>query len=112
MPGARHDTRAWRESGLAARLDGCDVLGDLGYIGAGITTGRRKPPGHDHTETQRQANTALASLRSHNEHVIAHLKNWKMLSHRYRGPLHKLPEAVRAITALHFFRDHFNMPNE
>ena len=38
------------------------------------------------------------------EHIIAHLKNWKILSHRYRGPLDKLGEVIRAIVALHFFR--------
>jgi hypothetical protein len=38
------------------------------------------------------------------EHIIAHLKNWKILSHRYRGPLDKLGEAIRAIVTLHFFR--------
>jgi hypothetical protein len=41
------------------------------------------------------------------EHIIAHVKNWKILSHRYRGPLDKLPEAVRAVVALHFFRYSF-----
>jgi hypothetical protein len=41
------------------------------------------------------------------EHIIAHLKNWKMLSHRYRAPLDKLPEAIKAVQALHFFRYSF-----
>ncbi|WP_416966835.1 transposase family protein [Streptomyces sp. 4F14] len=65
-----------------------------------MITGRRKPPKQDHTPAQLAANTVLARFRSHNEHVIARLKNWKMLSHRCRPPLEKLPEAVQVIVFL------------
>ena len=40
------------------------------------------------------------------EHAIAHLKTWRMLSEeggRYRGPLGKYPEVVKAIVGLFFF---------
>jgi hypothetical protein len=107
MPGAWHDSHAWRECGLPERLAGLERCGDLGYIGTEMITGRRKLPGQEHTQLQLQANTTIASFRSHNEHVIGHLKNWKMLSHRYRGPLKKLTEAVRAIVALQLFRTHY-----
>ncbi len=105
VPGARHDAYAYHASGLAARLEGLDVLGDLGYVGVDdLTTGFKKPSGGELTADQKEANWQIGSFRSHNEHVIGHLKNWKMLSHRYRGPLEKLTGAVRAIVALHFFR--------
>lgn len=112
LPGAWHDTHAWAESSLPERLTGLDLCGDLGYIGTSMITGRRKPPGQDHTTAQLEANTTIASFRSHNEHVIGHLKNWKMLSHRYRPPLEKLPEAIRAIIALQLFRTHHKQPYE
>lgn len=107
VPGCHHDAYAWKASGLADRLTGHEIACDLGYIGLGLITGRRKPPGQDHTPAQDEANTAISRFRSHNEHVIAHLKNWKMLSHRYRSPLRKLPETVRAIVALQLFRTHW-----
>jgi hypothetical protein len=104
VPGARHDAHAWPASGLADRLADSDVLGDLGYLGCGLVTGTRKPAGAEISEDRQLANKALNAFRARMEHIIAHLKNWKILSHRYRGPLDKLGEAIRAIVALHFFR--------
>jgi DDE superfamily endonuclease/Helix-turn-helix of DDE superfamily endonuclease len=107
VPGAWHDTHALAECGLPEQLTGLQLCGDLGYLGTGMITGRRKPPGQEHTAAQLKANQTIASFRSHNEHVIGHLKNWKILSHRYRPPLEKLSEAVRAIVALQLFRTHY-----
>jgi DDE superfamily endonuclease len=107
IPGARHDAHAWHASGMATLLADLDVVGDLGYLGLGLTTGTRKPPGAELSEDRAQANQALSRYRARMEHIIAHVKNWKILSHRYRGPLDKLPEAIRAVVALHFFRYSF-----
>jgi hypothetical protein len=107
VPGARHDAHAWAASGLAERLADFDIIGDLGYLGLRLTTGTRKPPGAELSEDRMHANKALNQFRARMEHIIAHLKNWKMLSHRYRGPLDKLGEVIRAIVALHFFRYSF-----
>jgi hypothetical protein len=104
VPGARHDAHAWAASALADRLADLDVLGDLGYLGLGLTTGTRKPAGAELSTDRQQANRALNQFRARMEHIIAHLKNWKILSHRYRGPLDKLGEVICAIVALHFFR--------
>jgi hypothetical protein len=104
VPGARHDAHAWAASGLAERLTGLHVVGDLGYLGLGLTTGTRKPAGAELSEDRKQANRALNQYRARAEHIIAHLKNWKILSHRYRGPLDKITEVIQAVVALHFFR--------
>jgi hypothetical protein len=104
VPGARHDAHAWSASGLAERLADFDIVGDLGYLGLGLATGTRKPPGTELSDDRAQANKVLNQFRARMEHIIAHLKNWKILSHRYRGPLDKLGEVIRAIVALHFFR--------
>jgi hypothetical protein len=55
--GARHDTHAWTTSGLAERLAGFDIVGDLGYLGLGLITGTRKPPGADLPEDRQHAST-------------------------------------------------------
>src|ERR671927_195695 len=60
---------------------------------------RRQP-----ATSRRQHRTADHAPTHLMKHIIAHLKNWKILSHRYRGPLDKLGEVIRAIVALHFFR--------
>ncbi len=104
VPGSRHDAHAWHASGLADRLAELDVLGDLGYLGLGLTTGTRKPQGGELSPDRKQANQAINRFRARMEHIIAHLKNWKILSHRYRGPLDKIGEVIRAVVGLHFFR--------
>jgi hypothetical protein len=103
VPGARHDTHAYTASGIEQTLAGLDVVADLGYLGLGLTTGTRKPAAGDLSEDRTQANTALSRVRSKIENVIAWLKNWKMLSTRYRPPLHTFPTALRAIVGLYHF---------
>jgi hypothetical protein len=108
VPGARHDAHAWQAGGLAQQLAGMDHLADLGYVGVGeMLTGHKKPPGGELTDNQKRVNTDLSVIRAAVERAIAHLKNWKILSGRYRGPLDKLPSIVRTIVALAFFKAYF-----
>lgn len=104
VPGKRHDAYAYAASGLAGTLAGIDVLADLGYVGLGVRTGIKKPPGRDLTENEKETNSTLSAIRAAVEQVIAHLKNWKILGARCRAPLSKYPSIVRAVTALHFFK--------
>lgn len=108
VPGARHDAHAFTASGLADRLTGIHLLADLGYLGVGLLTGTRRPPGGQLTEDQKQANTALSALRAAVEQAISHLKNWKILGGRCRAPLSKYESIVRTVAALHFYK--FNTP--
>jgi hypothetical protein len=56
------------------------------------------------SEDRKDANEAISRFRARMEHIIAHLKNWKILSHRYRGPLEKIGEVIRTVVGPHFFR--------
>jgi hypothetical protein len=108
VPGARHDAYARQASGLAELLDGLDHLADLGYVGVDqMLTGHKRPPGGELNDNQKQVNTDLSGIRAAVERAIAHLKNWKILSGRYRGPLDKLPSVVRTVVALAFFKSYF-----
>jgi hypothetical protein len=107
VPGSRHDAYCWQAGGLAQRLAGLDRLGDLGYVGVEMLTGHKKPPGGELTDNQKQVNTDLSGIRAAVERAISHLKNWKILSGRYRGPLDKLPSVVRTIVALAFFKSYY-----
>ncbi|PNE42864.1 hypothetical protein AOB60_00570 [Streptomyces noursei] len=104
VPGSWHDVRAWRESEFEALFTDRETIGDLGYIGTGILTGRRKPPGQQRPKADKIFNHSLSVLRAAVERAIAHLKDWKILATRYRGPLSTFPNIVRTITALAFFR--------
>jgi DDE superfamily endonuclease len=80
------------------------VLADLGYLGLGLLTGYRGPPGADLREALKVVNRDLARLRAAVERALAHLKDWKVLATRYRGPLDAFSQVVRTVTALAFFR--------
>jgi DDE superfamily endonuclease/Helix-turn-helix of DDE superfamily endonuclease len=103
VPGARHDAHAYTASGIAASLAGLHVLADLGYVGCGPLTGTRKPASAELSADRNEANKDLSRVRAVIENVISWLKNWKMLSTRYRGPLHAFPEVLRAIVNLYHF---------
>jgi hypothetical protein len=101
VPGARHDAHAWQASGLAD----LDHLADPDYVGVGeMLTGHKRPPDEELPDNQKQVNTDLSSIRAAVERAIAHLKNWKILSGRYQGPLDKLPSVIRTVVTLAFFK--------
>jgi len=111
QPGAMHDVRAWRESGLAERFagrlhadGGPGGFADTAYTGTGLCVPRRKPTGQEFTESARDYNRAIASRRASVERVIAHIKNWKLLATGYRGLLVRFPMFLDAITKLEIYR--------
>lgn len=108
-PGKTHDTAALRASGL---LDAPDPeppqhLGDKGYIGLGMITPIRKPPGGELHESHKEFNTQVNSIRATIERVIAHIKTWRILHSDYRRPLSAFPETITAVIALEFYRTAF-----
>jgi hypothetical protein len=109
-PGAMHDSRAFRESGIAARWsahyqpDGIGMTGDKGYQGTGIITPYKKPPGRELTDARRSCNTALNRIRAAVERAIAHLKCWKVLKTGFRRSLEQFPAVLRTVTKLEVFR--------
>jgi hypothetical protein len=109
-PGAMHDSRAFRESGIAERWaahyqpGGAGMTGDKGYQGTGINTPYKKPPGRELTEARRACNTALNRVRAAVERAIAHLKCWKILKSGFRRSLDEFPAALRTVAKLEVFR--------
>ena len=104
VPGSRHDAHAYAASGLAATLTAIHVAADLGYVGLDLLCPNRKPAGCDLNDHDRGFNTQLSAIRAAVERGISWLKNWKMLSHRYRGPIDKIESVIRTITNLHFYK--------
>ena len=103
-PGRTHDTRAVRDTGLLATLDPTNTIADKGYLGTGILTPIRKPPGGELLDWQKTFNTQVNSLRAVVERAISHLKTWRVLHTDYRRPLASYPAAFTAVRALHFFK--------
>lgn len=103
LPGATHDVKAFRDSGVADTLDLPNTIGDKGYVGTGIHTPTRKPPGGEVKTVQRECDKHLNKLRSPVERGIAHLKTWRILHTDYRRPEHTYAAAFSAVRALYFF---------
>jgi len=110
VPGARHDSKALAESGIADRWSshlkpgGPGMLADLGYLGTAAITGTRKPPKANLTDVQRACNKAINSARAAVERAIAHLVNWKVLDTGWHGRLTDFPEVLRTVTGLEIYR--------
>ncbi|WP_347404876.1 transposase family protein [Micromonospora sp. WMMD1102] len=110
VPGARHDSRALAESGIADRWanhlqpGGPGMVADLGYLGTAAITGHRKPRGGQLGDVRRACNQAINSTRAAVERAIAHLVNWKILDTGWRGRLTDFPEVLRTVTGLEIYR--------
>lgn len=104
LPGSMHDRKAFTESGWEELLADTPVIADPAYQGTHAITPRKKPPGGELSTRDKANNKTISSLRSAVERCIAHLKNWKILATGYRGRLSELPNILRIIAALEFYR--------
>lgn len=104
-PGRTHDAKAVRETGILGEEVDCPAhLGDKGYIGLGMITPIRKPPGGELHESQKQFNTQVNSIRYQIERTIANLKTWRIFHTDYRRPLRTFTETISTVIALEFYR--------
>ncbi|WP_239374476.1 transposase family protein, partial [Frankia sp. Cj5] len=104
VPGARHDRRAITECGWEELLDTTTWTADPGYQGTTATTPKKKTKNHELTDYEKAVNKTISARRSAVERCIAHLKNWKILATGYRGRLSELPNVIRIIVRLEFYR--------
>lgn len=102
--GSTHDREAFARAGYEELLADVSVLGDLGYLGTRVIMPRRKPRGGELSERDKKSNREVSAIRSAVERAIAHLKNWKILATGYRGRLAELPNVIRIVVALEFYR--------
>ena len=104
VPGKTHDATAVRQSGLLDQQECPAHLGDKGYIGLGMITPIRRPPGGQLHESHKQFNTQVNSIRYQIERTIANLKTWRILHTDYRRPLRTFTETISTVIALEFYR--------
>jgi hypothetical protein len=81
MPGNRHDSRAYRDSGVDQQCVGANVMADGGYLGnPEVIIPYRKPgKGRSLPAWQEDLNTVHKSIRARVEHALAHMKSWNIL---------------------------------
>ena len=105
LPGSVHDVNALDQSGVLNTLKAHLWIGDRGYQGRGMTTPTKRKPGQEElTELDRKNNKVINGLRATIERVIAHLKNWQILSSDYRRPIDTFPTTISAVVGLHFWK--------
>ncbi len=104
VPERRHDSAALQLCGWDQTLDDMTWIADTASIGAGAITPITKTPGRDRLDWEKKFNHDVSSLRSHTEHMIRHLKNWKILAKGYRGRLAELPTIIRIVTRIELYR--------
>jgi hypothetical protein len=101
--GSAHDRTAFTEVGWEEALSDTHVMGDSGIW---------EVPSSRCDASRRTANCPASTKRTTGfrrvarrvERAIAHLKQWRILAGGYRGRLTELPDVIRAVTALEFFR--------
>jgi hypothetical protein len=103
--GARHDFSLYKHS-KAELPAAVECLADSGYQGLlelhkNSRTPFKKPKGSDLTEEQKQFNKELAKERVVIEHIIRHLKIFRILAERYRNRRRRFILRVNLIAGLY-----------
>ncbi|MFJ8719446.1 transposase [Streptomyces violaceus] len=79
VPGNRHDSRGWEESGAKAAVGNTMTIADGGYQGTGLVIPHRRRTGEELPSWKEQHNRAHKQVRARVEHVFARMKSWKIL---------------------------------
>jgi hypothetical protein len=105
FPGSWHDIHCFREAGwvdLATHAGGGRGIGDGAYDGEreAVCTPVKKKPHKDLPDCIKKLNAVFAHIRVPVEWGIGHLKNWRILSTRYRSDLSRIDTDIQAAIGL------------
>ncbi|MFJ1915839.1 transposase [Streptomyces sp. NPDC088147] len=79
LPGNRHDSRGWEESGAKAAVGKTMTIADGGYQGTGLVIPHRRRKGGDLPAWKEAHNHSHKQVRARVEHTFARMKGWKIL---------------------------------
>lgn len=77
-----------------------DWMGDKGYIGMGMLTPIRKPPGRSLVRWEKDFNKSVNRTRYMIERTIANIKTWRILHTDYRRPYNTFHVTISTVIAL------------
>lgn len=103
VDGCRHDSAAFKMSGVLDTLTPADWIGDKGYIGKGMITPIRKPACRALLDWEIEFNRDVNRIRYLIERTIANFKVWRILHTDYRRPLASFTATISTVIALHFY---------
>jgi hypothetical protein len=103
--GSTHDATSITNSGFVNFAE-AGVVADMGFIGTGAYTPRRRLPGQERLSAHDQEfNKSVNRIRWVIERTISWLKNWNILHVDYRRPLHTFDDTISAVIALEFYKN-------
>jgi len=113
VPGRVSDLLLLRATGVMHRMpEGVVVRVDKGYEGleeeypqVEVEKPRKARRGHPLTVLEKLYNKAMSTLRMPVEHVIGHLKKYRMLAGIYRGKLERYDESALVVAGLHNYKE-------
>ncbi|MFE2872477.1 transposase [Embleya sp. NPDC059259] len=79
LPGNRHDSRGWEESGAKLAVGRTMTIADGGYQGTGLVIPHRRRKGSDLPPWKEEHNRSHKRVRARVEHTFARMKSWKIL---------------------------------
>ncbi|MGX8904646.1 transposase [Streptomyces netropsis] len=80
VPGNRHDSRGWEESGARAAVGATMTIADGGYQGTGLVIPHRRQAGQAELPAWKEEhNRSHKRVRARIEHTFARMKGWKIL---------------------------------
>lgn len=100
-PGSTHDLTALRNTGILDEIPANHLIADKGYIGPGMITPLRNPPGHELSDDRKKFNRQVNQRRYVIERAISHFKNWNAMHTDYRRPYATFANAITATIALY-----------
>lgn len=95
IPGNIHDKKLYDHTGVKAGM------GDLGYLGTDMRLPFKSSKYHKLTLKQKKHNLAHSRVRIVVEHVLAHLKNFRILASRFRNKLSYYNDIFMTVAGLY-----------
>ena len=115
VPGRVSDLLLLRATGVMRRMpkeEGAVVRVDKGYEGleeeypqVKVEKPRKARRGHPLTALEKIYNRVMSTLRMPVEHVIGHLKKYRLLAGIYRGKLERYDESALVVAGLHNYKE-------
>ncbi len=100
FPGKTHDKAVFDRARVVCP-PGVKRTGDTGYVGTGLDTPTRRPPGGTLTARQRAGNRRVSRRRIVAEHGIGKMKVWRIAAERYRNPVRRHTLIMKNVAGLH-----------
>ena len=100
FPGTTHDKKVYDRTRVVCPR-GVPRTGDTAYIGTGLCTPTRRPPGGQLTPRQKAGNRRVSRRRIVVEHGIGKMKVWRIASERFRNPRRRHTLVIKNVAGLH-----------